>query len=519
MTRIRPGLAFVLVGAIACRGRSPEPAASGEAQVRVQSFTHYGERTELFVEFEPFVAARASPMAAHLTALSDWKPLAEGKVVAVLSGGGGEERFEANAPSNPGIFRPEPKPSRPGQRRLTLVVTTAAGTDRHELGDVVVYATPEEAAKASSARPPEPAGLIPFLMEQQWKTEFGTATAVERTLRTSVLASGALRPRSEGEAHVAAPTAGRLLGAGKGFPRVGMEVKKDQLLAVLAPRLGGDADPATLELAVSQAKLRLDYARRDRERLDALLTQQAVPERRVIEARQGESLAAGELAAASRRLAQFQGTQRVSGAGASGRVELRAPVAGVVASVGAAPGAFVEEGRELFHVVDLDRLWLEVQIPEADIGRIGTPSGAAFEIEGFDGRREVSASTGARLVAFGGVVDPQTRTTPLIFEVPNPGRALRSGMFARVHVATGHETRGVAIPTSAVVDDGKQEVAFVQVNGEAYERRPLRLGIRDGDLVQVLEGLSPGERIVSRGAWQVRLASAAGALPAHGHVH
>jgi biotin carboxyl carrier protein len=229
-------------------------------------------------------------------------------------------------------------------------------------------------------------------MEQQWKTDFGTAPTVERTLRTTVLASGALRPRADGEAHIAAPVAGRLLGAGAAFPRVGMEVKKEQLLAVPAPRLSADVDPATLELAVSQAKLRVDYARRHRERVEALLTQQAVPERRALEARQGEALAHGELSAASKRLAQLQATQRVSGAGASGRVELRAPVAGVVASVGAAPGAFVDDGRELFHVVDLDRLWLEVQIPEADIGRVGRPTGASFEVEGFDRPREVSAS-------------------------------------------------------------------------------------------------------------------------------
>ena len=520
MTPPRLALAFVLLAVLACRGRSSElPSAHGEQELRVESFTHYSEHTELFVEYEPFIAGQASPMAAHLTRLKGWKPLTEGKVVATLSGDGQEERFETSAPSSPGIFRPEPKPLRSGRRRLTLIVTTSEGTDAHELGEVIVHASAAEAAKASASRPPEPGGLIPFLMEQQWKTEFGTAAVAERTLRATVLANGMLRPRSDGEAHVAAPAAGRLLATGTAFPRIGSEVKKDQLLAFLAPRLSGDADPATLELAVWRAKLRVDYARRDRERLEPLLTQQAVPERRVIEARQAEALAEGELTAASRRAAQFKSTQRVSATGASGRIELRAPIAGVIASAGAAPGAFVEEGRELFHVVDLDRLWLEVQVPEADIGRVEKPTGASFDVEGFDKRIEVGSASGSRLVAFGGVVDPQTRTAPLIFEVPNRSRVLKAGMFARVHVQTGREAKGVAIPVSAVVDDGKQEVAFVQVNGEGYERRPLRLGIRDGDLVQVLEGLSPGERVVARGAWQVRLASAAGALPAHGHVH
>ena len=166
-------------------------------------------------------------------------------------------------------------------------------------------------------------------------------------------------------------------------------------------------------------------------------------------------------------------------------------MAGVVAAVSTAPGAFVEEGKLLFHVVDPDRLWLDVQVPEADIGRIGKPSGAWFEVQGFDRPFTVDPKAGGEVVAFGGVVDAQSRTTPLIFEVGNTGRTLRVGMFAKVHVLSGQEVRGLAIPASAVIDDGKQEVAFVLVSGEAFERRPLKLGFRDGEWVQVLDGCRP----------------------------
>jgi RND family efflux transporter MFP subunit len=512
--------ALVAVLLAACRsGGKPEPAGADHGhEARALSFTHFGERTEAFVELEPLVAGRESRMAAHLTRLEDWKPLSEGKVVVTLTADGKEERFEVAGPSTPGIFRPTPKPATAGKRRLVLAVTTPAGTDTHDLGEVVVHSSGEAAARAALSGP-EQGGLVAFLMEQQWRTDFGVAVAVERPMRTSVSANGALRARSDGEAHVAAPAAGRLVTAGPAFPHVGMEVKRDQLLAVLAPRLGADADPAGLDLAVAQARVRLELARRERERLEGLLAQQAVPERRAADARSAEALAFEEHEAASRRLAQYRGTQRATGGGATGRIELRSPVTGVVAAVSAAPGAFVEEGRELFHVADLDRIWLEVQVPEADIGRIGKPAGAWFQVEGFDRRIEVGPESGGRLVAFGGVVDPSTRTAPLVFQLPNPGRALRIGMFARVYVLTGQAARGVAIPAAAVVDDGRQEVAFVLASGEAFERRPLRLGIRDGDLVQVVEGLQAGERVVTRGAWQVRLAAAAGVIPASGHVH
>ena len=501
----------------ACR-----PGAKGEhahaSEGRVESFTHFGASTELFLEFEPLLAGQETKMAAHLTRLSDWKPLADGRVTVTLADGDRNENFEVPGPATPGIFRPSPKPASAGRRRLTLAVASPSGTDVHDLGEVVVHAS-REAAAAAAAPEPERSGQIAFLMEQQWRTDFGVAAALERALHPSVVANGVLRARSDGEAHIVAPVTGRLVADGGTFPHVGMAVRKDQVLAAIAPRLGAEADPATLEAAAGQARVRLELARKEQERLEALYAQQAVPERRVAEARAAASVAQEESAAASRRLSQYRGTQRATGEGATGKVELRSPVAGVVAAVSMAPGAFVEEGKPLFHVVDPDRLWLDVQVPESDIGRIGKPSGAWFEVQGFEAPYAVNPKTGGKVVAFGGVVDPQTRTTPLIFEVANPGRALRVGMFARVHVVAGREVKGLAIPVSAVVDDGKQEVVYVLASGEAFERRPVRLGVRDGEWVQVLEGLAPGERVVSRGAWQVRLAAAGGALPASGHVH
>jgi RND family efflux transporter MFP subunit len=198
---------------------------------------------------------------------------------------------------------------------------------------------------------------------------------------------------------------------------------------------------------------------------------------------------------------------------------LRSTVTGTLGAIGATPGTFVEQGRELFHVVDLDRLWLEVQVPEADVGRIGKPTGAWFEVEGFEQPFEVAPERGGRVIGFGGVIDPQTRTAQLVFELPNAERDLRVGMFARVHVLTGAPVKALAVPASAIVDDGSEPVVFVEISGERFERRPVQLGLRDRGRVQVLAGLAPGERVVSRGAYQVRLAAASGAIPQHGHVH
>ncbi len=83
----------------------------------------------------------------------------------------------------------------------------------------------------------------------------------------------------------------------------------------------------------------------------------------------------------------------------------------------------------------------------------------------------------------------------------------------------GAAASGTAIPESAIVEDGGRPVAFVQTGGESFERRPLRLGNRAAGVVHVLEGIEPGERVVHRGAYLVRLAAMSSSVPAHGHVH
>jgi membrane fusion protein, heavy metal efflux system len=479
------------------------------------SVTHFGERTELFLEYAVLVRGEESLFAAHLNDLERFKPLEKGRVEVLLTGGGvPEERFETTDPSPVGIFRPIVKPAHASTRRLIVTVETGAGADRHELGEVQVYGSRAEAKAAPE--PEERSGLVPFLKEQQWRTDFATAPAVEAALRPSVLANGTVRARTDGESRVAAPVAGRLLAPAGGFPFIGREVRSGETLAEFAPRVGGDADPASLRLAATQARLDLDLARKEFARVQELAAAEAVPEKRVTEARRSVAEAEARLAAAQARKARFEGT---AASGAGERIALRSTIAGTLAAIGAPPGSFVEEGRELFHVVDLDRLWVEVQVPEADVGRIAKPTGAWFAVEGFQRPFEVAPDRGGRVIGFGGVIDPQTRTAPLIFEIPNPERELRVGMFARVHVLTGEPVTALAIPATAVVDDGSEQVVFVEISGERFERRPVHLGLRDRDRVQVLTGVAPGERVVSRGAYQVRLAAASGAIPQHGHVH
>lgn len=477
------------------------------------SFTHWTDKTELFLEFPALVQGQPSPCAAHVTRLVDFTALTEGVVTVVLQHQGAEERFEATSPTAPGIFRPVTRLGRAGLHRMRVEVRLGSEQVVHELGEVTVYGSVAEAAKALGDEA-EPPGRITFLKEQQWGTAFGTEAVVERPIRTSVRATGTLRARDEGEAVIVAPSSGRITPAAGGWPRIGTRVKPEQTLALFAPRLEA-ADQASLELAAASAKLDVQHTQRERQRLEALRAEGAVPERRATEATHAEEEARVALKAAESRLSQFRQVQRPRGA-AAGSIPLRALLDGIVSSVNVVPGTFVEAATPLFTIVDPSRLWLEAHVAAVDVFRLDEVRGAWIEVEGKDGVIELSPES---LVGRSPQLDPTSRTLELLFAIDNAAAKLTVGTSARVHLVLGEAQRGPVIPVGALVDDGGQNVVFVQQEGESFERRPVRLGPREQGQVLVTAGLQPGERVVSRGAWSIKLAASSGAVPAHGHSH
>jgi hypothetical protein len=92
-------------------------------------------------------------------------------------------------------------------------------------------------------------------------------------------------------------------------------------------------------------------------------------------------------------------------------------------------------------------------------------------------------------------------------------------MALTIYLETAHVAEALAVPVSALVEEDGRAVAFVQVSGETFHKRELTVGVQDGAFVQVLTGLSAGERVVTKGVYAIRLASVSTTIPAHGHAH
>jgi RND family efflux transporter MFP subunit len=444
--------------------------------------------------------------------LDRFKPLTEGHVIVELRSSDGEiESFAVDGPSRPGIFGLDVKPAKPCVGTLVISFESSTLRDIHEVGAVEVFSNPEEAARAAEEEAIE---AIRFLKEQQWTLDFATALVGEHSLRESFRVPAEVRPRTGGEAEVIAPVAGRIATVDI-IPGIGTMVQRGQILSRVMPKSAVPADRATLELGVMEAISSLALAEKDRQRVERLVKAGAIPERRLHESTTAEANARARLEASRALLAQHELTRSAEGV-SSGQAEfiLRAPITGVIVDSRAVAGSGVEEGQRLFRIIALDPVHVMGFVPEADNHRLRLLREGELEFPGDD--RHIPLS---RVISVGRIVDPESRTVSVIFEMANPGGRLAVGQSVFIRLFMGSQPSGLAVPESAIVDDAGRPVVFVQTAGESFLRRPVRLGTRDSGYVGILEGVIRGDRVVTAGAYQIRLAALSPQVPAHGHVH
>ncbi|HYN09792.1 MAG TPA: efflux RND transporter periplasmic adaptor subunit [Vicinamibacterales bacterium] len=505
MTR-RAWLVPLLAVTLAGCGRSAPPPPENE--LPTVAVTRWTAGSELFAEHPVLVVGQPARFAIHLTDLATFKPLTRG-VVRVHLSGTQSETFSTDAPSRPGIFGVTVTPKAAGAYTLRIDVAGPL-QDAFDLGAVDVFGSLDAARAFKVEEPTEE--RIAFLKEQQWSLEFGTAVADRRKLRPSVLVPGEIRPRTGGETVVSAPVSGRLVSASTGS--IGTAVRAGDVLAQLLPRSGQSADRPSLELTLSETQAQLELARAERSRAERLTAAGAVPARRLSEALVAEKTAQAAVDTATKLLAQLDVTRTGQGqTGAESRFVVRAPTSGVIAETNVTPGMAVEQGQALFRIVAVDVVHVVAQLPEADLSRAATITDGELMVPG----QEMPMALG-RPISRGRVLEPASRTLPVVFSLAKPAARLVVGQRVSVRLFTATGSEAVAVPVTALVDDAGRPVVFVQREGESFARRPVTVGARDGAYIAI-EGITAGDRVVVRGAPLVRLAALSTQVPSHGHVH
>ena len=172
---------------------------------------------------------------------------------------------------------------------------------------------------------------------------------------------------------------------------------------------------------------------------------------------------------------------------------LNSPIAGTVIERNATVGASVGTDANLFKIIDLSRVWIDANVFEKDLARVRMGQEVKVNLPALPG----STYTG-RVILIDSVVDPETRTIKVRTEVANPDSRLKPDMFANVEIVTDLNRSAISVPQTAVLNDGGKTVVFV-AEGNGYQKREVHTGIQNGDRLEIVEGLSPGEKVVVKG--------------------
>ncbi|WP_420476417.1 efflux RND transporter periplasmic adaptor subunit [Noviherbaspirillum sp. ST9] len=254
----------------------------------------------------------------------------------------------------------------------------------------------------------------------------------------------------------------------------GQQVKKGQLLIAF--------DSTVNQAEVQQAKAELGIARANFERTVDLAKQKFISERARDESQANVQVLEAKLALAEARLS---------------KLEIRAPFSGIVGIRTVSVGDYVKDGTDLVNLEDISSVKVDFRVPERYVDQVQKGQGIEVLVDALPGR-----PFRARVDAIDPQVDSSGRSALLRGRIDNPEGKLKPGMFARVRLILAERDNAMVVPEEAIVPQGNKVTVWKVVDGKAT-RTEVKTGLRRAAKVEIVEGLQPGDTVVTAG--QIRL--------------
>ena len=338
------------------------------------------------------------------------------------------------------------------------------------------------------------AGEIVFTKAQAAMTDFKVEPATKGFFRTTIKCSGIISaPRSQIQI-VTAPVSGIVHFADSRLTENSQVGKGKALFTISSATISSGNEAAKAEAAFRKAEA-------DRNRLKPLYDEHLIS--------QGEWLAAEQ--EYQRALAEWEPYKNNT----DGDTALSAQIGGYITDLSVSEGDFVSVGTPIATIVGGGKKQLAVSVPQRYYSLLPTINDARFSTPISEENYTVSALGGAKKQSSTSITSGST-LVEMLFEFPAGN--FPDGTFADVTLL-GAERGGVlTLPLSAITESQGLYYVYVQLDEECYMRREVRIGDDDGERVEIIAGVDPGEMVVTRGAVNVKMASFSGAIP-HSHSH
>jgi len=482
---------------ISCNSKQDNNAETQTLVIPSKSMTLWTNNTELFVEFPALVVGKNSRFAAHFTVLNKHQPVREGSVTVSLIKGDKGIRNTVQSPSSPGIFSPTLQPKVAGNYQLVFEINTPTYSDTLIVHDIIVYPNTESAISALGNAGSD--GGISFLKEQAWKIDFQTTPVVSGEIYDVINTSGVWLPSQGSVKSLAAKSNGIVDFVIKNLTE-GTFVKRGQLLMTLNSQ-GLALNNLSAEIA--KAKANFEQVKSEYNRKKQLYKSKIIPK--------------SEFEKVENNFVVTKSNYQTLSAGVSGGAkQIMAPFDGFIKSINVTNGDYVNQGKALVSVGTHQSRILQSLISPSHGLTIANVQGIWYQSK--DGQWKNVKDERGSILSIGKDVALQK---PLIsvFAQVNTEVNMPEGSLTPVQITMGNAIQNKMVPVNALLEDYGNYSVIVQLSGEIFERRPVKVGKRNGVNVEILEGLETGEVVVTKGAYQVKMASMSGSAPAHGHEH
>ena len=539
-------MAGILFFSCADEHQHEEESAEGHDHSEGNQITYWSDKTEVFIEYDKIHLNEKTHLLIHLTDLEKAKPYT-GEFSLSISEGNNKRVFNNPQKINAGIYEQDMTFDKYGNYEVSLQLSVPINEsidlgilqivkdethfhlshhdeavtehdaeiheDEHSHEVHSENKTTEEHVHAHSSE-----GEIHFLKEQQWGIEFKTEVAEFRNLSNSVQATGEITSKLNSDAIISAPFTGLILpDHNPRLPMIGDVVRSGEKMAVLTPSAQGDSEQnfaahyIERESALKLSKIELERAQR-------LYKKEAISLREL-------QMAEAEYAEAKANfgsITAFVEKYQMKDADGKDHPDLdfviKTPISGSIEKIYFIPGEEISVGQPVYRVIDSRKVWLKINLPVTEVGKINKPGRFSFRIHGMEKKFIVDGNC-CKLISYGNLVEGNSRTVPIIYEVDNPDGQLKLGMFADVRLYTSEAKSVLSIHEDALIEDEGTYTVFVQNTAESFTKKAVTIGAKDNQYVEIKSGLSEGDRVVTKGNYQVKLASQITGIPSHGHVH
>ena len=389
-----------------------------------------------------------------------------------------------------------------GRAALVAVLATAAVVVL-ALGWLAMRGKPPAETPAASATP---AGTVVLSPAATKEAGLRVETVATTMVRDTIEAPGVLSLDERRTARIASQVEGKVLEV---FVEIGDRVPAGRELAHMISPVVHEAWAAYRKAIVERrrAESALKLAVQQEERMTRLYAAKAVPlqdlQRSAAERASAEeslNLVAIEVRRGEEEMEHLGVTNKEDPSGESGeQIPVKSPLAGVVLEKKITEGGAATPGSPLFVVSDLSSLWALAEIDETALPHVQTGQPVEVRVAAYPAERFAGTISWVA-----DMVNPKTRRVTVRCAVPNPSGRLKPDMYATVALGASTEHQVVVVPAEAIQEIGGKPAIFVETATGRFVRRDVTVGAERDGRIQILSGVTAGERVVMAGAFLLK---------------